>query len=82
MATEKTTDKKYIVSNGIAVITETKEKTLNREELLREKIEYMSRQQQLLNQIKQIQIQHDAFNDVISELDKMISEIDASQKNT
>jgi hypothetical protein len=79
MATQNTIDKSHVVVNGVVKITEVVEKTLNREELLREKIEFLGRQQTLLNQIALLQKQYDALTENIKNIDDMINEIDNPQ---
>lgn len=79
MAIQTTLEKNYVVENGAVKITETVEKHLSKEELLREKMGLIQRQQQILNQINSFRVQYSQCETAITEVDEMIAALGADE---
>jgi hypothetical protein len=76
MAIMKSLNKQITVKDGKAVVVETTESQLSRDELIQQKVGLLNRQKQINRQITELKNQIAAFDVAIAELDNTIAEID------
>jgi Skp family chaperone for outer membrane proteins len=75
MANTKRLKKEHKIVNGAAVITETFQRTMGRNELEAEKMGYMNRIMGIDQQIKNLKAEKETYIQTIAEIDEIISTI-------
>jgi Skp family chaperone for outer membrane proteins len=75
MANTKRLNKEHKIVNGAAVITETFQRTMGRNELEAEKMGYMNRIMGIDQQIKNLRAEKETYIQTIAEIDEIIAAI-------
>lgn len=76
MAEQKVISKDHVVEDGIVVITETVEKKLSVEDLLRELNQYRAQQQGIIRQVEALRSQFDYLEQSATEVQRIIDSVD------